>query len=89
MTGTLLLAIMIGPASYKMGANFPVYREDLSPNHVPFPIAETAQQVTYLLENDGLIHATWRQNPADLQQWLNSMESRGDAIDLIFRSEYP
>lgn len=78
MMGTLMLAIMIGPASYLVGVKMPIYRENLSAQQAPFPVSPSAERITYRRESNGSIQAIWYQTPADLQQWLAEVSKQAD-----------
>lgn len=90
MLGTLLLAVAIGPACYHIGAKYPVYRENLSADQVPFPVPQTAQDITYRIEPayKQTIRAIWQQKPADLDVWLDSLET-DPGVNRFVRNQHP
>jgi len=83
MVATLLLAVMFGPASYRLGAEMPIYQEHAAADQAPFPISEAAQNVTYRQESFGTIRAVWQESPASLERWLDTQSERSDVYRFI------
>lgn len=81
----LILACIIGPASYRAGTNQSLYAEDISPADAPFPAPSTAEPIMLRRDRDGAIRAHWFHFRADLDAWLAERSSSAEIENFKLR----